>query len=1128
MKKNLHSQQIWGCNKRSLKLPDIPLAMKLLPVLLLVSVNISLASGVYAQETMLSLDIRNQKVVDVLDQIEKQSEFRFFYNDELVDVDRLVSIKARNESVFSILDGMFADHNVDYKVVNRDIILTAKASPDAVAQARIPVSGKVTDPAGAPIAGVNVAVKGSTSGAITSSDGSYTIGVPDNDATLVYTFLGYMTMEQAVGTRRTINVTMEHNIQDMDEVVVVGYGTMKKVNLTGAVSTVASEELENRPLTQATQALQGVQGVYVNQMGGQPGADGATIRIRGMGTLNNNNPLILVDGIEYDLNAINPNDIESISVLKDAASASIYGSRAANGVILVTTKKGSTGDFRVDYNNYFGVQKATYLPDFIYDPVLFMEMRNQAQINEGKLSVDYPQATIDEYRDALKTGKDPYIYPSNNWLDIMYNNAFMMEHDLRFSGADDKYNYSLSVGYGSQDGVLRGTDSERFTLGLTTSVKMNKRLKVGLNVHGLYRIINQPAAGVSNLVQMTYKAQAFHPTYLEDGRYADTFIRTPGHNIYRHPLALADEGVNQAKRMRILANLHAEYKLPLDIVYNLNVGITKYDGLTTIFAPDIYVYQVKTMAQARVSYDGVNTRQVRKTDNNDMNKTVLNTLTWGKVFNDKHDVKLLAGYSYEDFSQANFFGSREGYLSNDLYELDAGSSNPTVGGTSQKNVLMSYFGRVNYNFNERYLLEANFRYDGSSRFARGRRWGLFPSFSAGWRISEEAFMKDVRWVDNLKLRASWGQLGNERIGMFRYVDLISLGQNYPFNGTTSAGAAVTAYNDPNITWETTTMTNIGLDATLFKGKLDFTFEYFNKRTSDILREVELPQQVGSLTGPIQNIGVVDNRGFELGLRWRDRIKDFRYEIYGNVTYVKNEIVDLKGQTIFEGNRILKEGHPIDSFYMLHSIGIFQSQEEIDNSPFQTSATKPGYLKFEDVNKDNKITEEDRKIRGGVIPKYTYSFGLNLGWKGFDLAAMFQGVSDVYTYGDAIGATPLWFGCGLPARWVTDSWTPERGTSATLPILTTYEGALNENYRVNDFWLRNASYLRLKNVQLTYTIPNSLLKNSPFRNLKVFVNGQNLLTFSPMKEFDPEKDLKGGNFYAFPSVKTITAGINVTF
>lgn len=991
------------------------------------------------------------------------------------------------------------------------------------------VTGTVTEVSGEPLIGVNVVVKGTTNGVITDINGKYTITDVSAQSVLVFSYIGFISQEFPVGagTQRIINVQLIEDSQRLDEVVVVGYGIQKKVNLTGAISTVDTKAIENRPITNATQVLQGVKGLYVNQAGAQPGSDGTTIRIRGTGTLNNSNPLVLVDGVEYSLSAINPNDIESVSVLKDAASSAIYGSRAANGVILVKTKGGKQGAFSTEYNNYFGFQQATYLPDFIYDPILFMEMRNQAQINEGKLVPDYPQEVIDEYRQGMITG-DPYIYPVNNWLDIMFNNAFIHEHNIRFSGGDNKYTYSLSLGYNSQDGVLRGTNSERYTINLNTNTHINSRLRIGMNISGNYLIRNEPPAGVANLMEMTYKAQAFHPMYLEDGRYADTFVRTPGHNQYRHPLALADEGKNLQTGQNILANFSAEYQLPFNIKYNLQVGISKYDYKRVRFAPEVFTYQVKTLAPFRISFDGVNTRHTRNDDENNMNKTIFNTLGWGEKFN-KHEVQLLLGFSYEDFFSSNFWAQREGYLGNELSELNAGSNNPTVGGTSSKSVLMSYFGRANYVFNNRYLLEANFRYDGSSRFAKGNRWGLFPSFSAGWRINEEEFLKEVTWINALKLRASWGQLGNERISMFRYVDLMNSGTRYPFNGSPNAGASVTAYNDPSITWETTTMSNIGLDATLFDGKIDFSFELFNKRTSGILREVELPQQVGNLTGPIRNIGTVENKGFELGLSYKNKWQGFGYEIFGDITKVDNKIVDLKGQTIINGMFILKEGYPIDSYYMLNSIGIFQSQQEVDNSPPQTAATKPGYLKFEDVNGDGRITDDDRKILGSVVPKFTYTFGINLSFRHFSLNAFFQGVSDVYTYGDRIGATPFWFGCGLPKAWVTDAWTPERGTSAKLPIVTTYEGSLNENIRTNSFWLRDASYLRLKNVQLTYEVPSHILqKTVVIKKLRVFVNGQNLLTFSKMKEFDPEKNLKGDTFYAYPSVRMMTGGLNVTF
>ena len=1080
------------------------------------------SSFVFAQNQQVRLSGNNLTLKSAFKQIEQQTKLFVDYNTQDVNDSRVIKKIPAGNNVKDILEQLLEGTNCSVTFSNGHIIISKKAPASSKTKK---VTGVVKDENGEPVIGANVVEKGTTNGTITDIDGNFSLEVPDN-ATLVVSYIGYTDYTVRVGNSSEVMISLSENTQKLEEVVVVGYGTQKKVNLTGAVSSLDAETLENRPITNSTQALQGTQGVYVNQAGAQPGADGATIRIRGQGTLNDNNPLILVDGIEFPLEAVNPNDIESISVLKDAASSAIYGSRAANGVILVKTKTGKKGKFTVDYNNYFGVQQATYLPDFVYDPIVFMEMRNQAQRNEGKLTVDYSDQLIEEYRQGMLT--DPIKYPCNNWLDIMYNNAFIMEHNMRFSGGDEKYTYSVSLGYGDQNGVLRGTDANKYTLAVNTTAQVNSRLKIGANINAHYQIHNAPVSGVSNLVEMTYKAQAFHPTYTADGRYADTFVRTPGHNIYRHPLALADEGENKHKSLRMLANLSAEYKLPFDIMYNLNVGLNKYDYLQSRFAPEVYEYQLKTNEAKKIVFDGQNTRNAYKYDKNNLAVTVFNTLSWGKKFNDIHDVKVLGGYSFESDDKTEFSGKVEGFLGNELHELGAGSSNAVVNGTSSRSVLMSYFGRVNYGFKDRYLFEGNFRYDGSSRFAKGNRWGVFPSFSAGWRLSEEEFMKDIPWIYNLKLRASWGQLGNERIDLFRYVDLMNLDTKYTLNGEIQSGAAVTAYNDPNITWETTTMTNVGLDASLFDGNLDFSLEYFDKRTSDILRKIILPQQVGSLDGPIRNIGEVSNKGFELNLAYRNHVGDFRYEVNGNMTFIKNKIESLKGQTIIDGMFILEEGKPIDSFYMLHAIGIFQSEEEIKNSPYQTAATKPGYLKFEDVNGDGKITEDDRKICGGVIPKVTYGFNINLGYKNFDLAAFFQGVTGVNTYGDRIGATPLWFGYGLPEKWVTDAWTPERGTSATLPILTTYEGCLNENFRTNDFWLRNSSYLRLKNLQLSYNVPASFLKNSVVKRLKIFANAQNLFTFSPMKDFDPEKDLKGNTFYAYPSVRTYTAGVNVTF
>ena len=486
------------------------------------------------------------------------------------------------------------------------------------------VTGTITDPKGEPIIGANVVVKGSTNGTITDIDGHFSIEVTPN-AILQVSYIGYVAQDVPVGNKDNLVISIHEDTQKLDEVVVVGYGSQKKVNLTGAVEQVTSDVFEGRPTANATQMLEGVvPNLNISLSDGKPGRT-ADFNVRGAGSINGGSALVLIDGVEGDPSMLNPNDIESISVLKDAASSAIYGSRAANGVVLVKTKGGKKGKFTVDYNNYFGVQQATYLPDFVYDPVVFMEMRNQAQRNEGKLTVDYSDALIEEYKQGMLT--DPIMYPQNNWLDIMYNNAFIMEHNMRFSGGDDKYTYSVSLGYGDQNGVLRGTDSNKYTLAVNTTAQVNSRLKIGANINAHYQIYNEPVAGVANLVEMTYKAQAFHPTYTADGRYADTFIRTPGHNIYRHPLALADEGENKHKSLRMLANLSAEYKLPFDIVYNLNVGLNKYDYLQSRFAPDVYEYQLKTNEEKRVVYDGQNTRHAYKGDKNNLAVTVFNTLS---------------------------------------------------------------------------------------------------------------------------------------------------------------------------------------------------------------------------------------------------------------------------------------------------------------------------------------------------------------------------------------------------------------------------------------------------------------------------------------------------------------------
>ncbi|HXH99904.1 MAG TPA: TonB-dependent receptor [Sphingobacteriaceae bacterium] len=990
---------------------------------------------------------------------------------------------------------------------------------------RIAVTGKVTDEQGITLPGVGVKLEGTTTHTtVTDGNGNYSFtNLPADSYSLSFTYIGFAkTMQQLTvrdGENSVINVSLKEESNTLNEVVVVGYGTQKKVNLTGSISTVNAEDIENRPVTSSSQALQGVQGLYVNQAGGQPGRDNATIRVRGIGTLNNNNPLVLVDGIEYALSDVNPNDIETISVLKDAASAAIYGNRAANGVVLVTTKSGKQGRSKIDYNTYIGSQQVTYLPNLITNSVQYMELKNKALANESRLP-EYSQTAIDEF----KTGADASIYPNTNWFDHVYKDALIQQHNLRLSGGSEKNTYSLSMGYLDQDGVLIGSDAKKYSLRLNIKSSLTEKLSVGANLSGFYNDFNEGVDGTDRLTHMILRALPIHSAYLPDGRYGSTFLVTPGHNVFRNPIAIATEGDNNTKSQNYLANVFLEYKLPFDIRYKINGAINKDDALASRFVPDVFVYNPKTgVQQSRVAF--LNPRSAQRINTSSTDLTFFNTLNWEDTLAEKHNITALVGFSREAFNDSDFIAYREGFASNDLTEIDAGSINPRVSGTSTRSTLMSYFGRLNYVLNNRYLFEANLRYDGSSRFAKDNRWGFFPSVSAGWRMSEEPFMQNIKWLDNLKLRASWGQLGNQQIGLFRYVNTINLGQDYSFGKDIASGAAVLASNDPNITWETTTISNLGIDADIFAGKLNFTGDVFIKRTDDILRAVRLPSQVGSLNGPIQNIGSVENRGYELGLSYRDQINKFKYNVGFSLTKIRNEVVELNRQTIFNGRFITQEGSPIEAYYIYEAEGIFQSLEEVKNHAFQTNNTAPGDIKYKDVDGNNIINGDDRQIRGGTIPEYTYSMNFGFNYSGFDIGGFFQGVQNIDTYPAEHPAFPFYNGAGATKTWLTNSWTPEN-MSAGLPRVTTSVGT--PNYSNSTFWLKDASYLRLKNLQLGYTFPKEWINRAKIDQVRVFVNAQNLLTFSKMKDFDPEKDITKGTYYEYPSTKMFTAGLNFTF
>ena len=978
-----------------------------------------------------------------------------------------------------------------------------------------------------PLPGVTVNVAGTATATATGNDGSFTIKA-NNGASLIFSFVGYLPKESKVNGSDMGTIILEEDIKSLTSVVVVGYGTQKKVNLTGSIATIDMSDKEGQPLTNVSNALHGAPGLFVNLGNSQPGVDRATIRIRGMGTLNNNDPLVLVDGIEYSMDELNPADIETISVLKDA-SAAIYGSRAANGVILVTTKKGK-GASKVNYGYYYGSQKPTAMPDAIWDPIVYMNLKNQALENIGKVH-DYSDADIAEYEQGLKT--DPFTYPSSNWFDIALDNGQIQKHDLSFSGSTDKYQYRLSLGFLDRSGIIIGPNDKekKYSLGFNGSMNISKRLKVGLTLDGYFRHYNEPY--YNSFWNYLTRTLPILTDTLPDGRYGNSWLRTPGRNNWENPRMIAETGFAKKVVTRFLGTVFADYELPFDITYHAKFGADKYDGLLENFTPQVKTYNPKT--GAAINWNSPSTApRSRGIDYNDLNIHFYHTLDWNKTFAEDHNVTVMVGSSYDDYDSRSFSSGSMGYLDGTLTAISAGALpyEGYISGSSEEDVLISYFGRLNYDYKGKYLLEGTFRYDGSSRFANGKRWSFFPSVSAGWRIDKESFFHMSNVFNLLKLRASYGQLGNQAVALYSYLNSINLGQDYSFGGALSSGAAATAYSDPNTSWETTNTYNAGLDANLLNNSLTVSVDVYKKYTVDILRAISIPDQVGGLTGPNKNVGTMQNTGIELTLGYRNNIGNFDYSFNGNVAYNKNKVVDLNGEILYgfgtNLSTITQAGYPVNSYFIYDAIGIFQSAEEVAKSPFQSATTTAGDLKYRDITGDNKITSDDRVVlsTSTQIPKYTFGFGVDLGYKGFSLNAFFQGVAGLKIYPTANLAFPFNNGANATWEWVTDSWTPER-KNARLPQVTPSD-VDDDNYVASDFWLRDGSYVRMKNIQLSYTLPSDWLSKAKIKKVAVYVNAENYLTFSKYKDFDAESVLNASTIYHYPMLKTISAGINVTF
>lgn len=1113
----------------------ILLVMKLTSLLLLMAV---LQVSAESSAQTVTYSARSASLQKVLNVIRQQTGYVFFYDKEDLKNSLPVSVDLKNATPQAAMELVLKQQPLTYEIQGNTIFITKHERPAAITTATAPppitITGKVTDEKGAPVPGVSVVVKGTTKGAITNPNGEFQLTGVDDHAVLTVTSIGYTTQEININGKTQVNISLVPDVSALKQLVVVGYGVQKKANLTGSVSSIGSKELTNRPVTNVSNALQGTMpGVTVTSAErGQPGADAGKIRIRGIGTLNNSDPVIVIDGVitnVSNLNNINPDDIASMSVLKDAASAAIYGSRAANGVILITTKQGKKGAPQVVYNAYVGKQDPTRLPDFL-PSWQAATLENQARINEGSGAKFTPEQ-IQKYKD----GSDPYNYPNTDWLGLFYKGSGIQQnHYLGLTGGSDKTQYAFSLGLFDENGVVKKTNAKRYTTRLNLTSEVTNNVKVNANIGftstGQREPSNPYTGDFDQLVRQANRISPMVPYKYENGHY--------GSIGDGNPMAWL-EGASQ--------NQYANY----DLVGNVGVDWEIIKGLH--FKPSLaYVMKInhnKKFIAEQQYYDANGDKTFYQGPSSVKDENAFaNTLTqqalleYTKSFS-KHNFKILGGYSQEHTKYSFDDGYRKGFLNTLLTDINLGSTDgQAANGYSYELGLKSFFGRLNYDFDGKYLLEANLRYDGASRFAPDNRWGLFPSFSAGWNIDREDFftpLKDV--VSNLKLRASWGQLGNQYVKgtddtkyptfpYYPYITTMSGGQNYVFGGTSgiiAPGVAQINGANPNIQWEATTETGIGVDAGFFDGKLNFTADYFNKKTTGILLAVPVAATYG-YKAPIQNAGTVVNKGWEFALGYNDTKGDFSYNAAINAAFIKNEVTDLRGTgPIITGYTFQDVGYSVNSLYGYVADGIFQSADDVKKSPYQSATTAPGDLKYHDKDGNDTINAADRQYLGNYFPKVT--FGLNLGgsWKNFDVSIFMQGAAGVKTYIDAGKIGAVGGNANKPTSALLDTWTKEN-PGAELPRMW-------YNYKQNDpsgtpssFWVKDGSYLRLKNLQVGYTIPEKLVKRIGLTKVRFYYSGQNILTFDHLYDWiDPEASVKSSIYY-YPQVKVHTFGVNVSF
>lgn len=1098
------------------------------------------------EDIYIVIGFEQDRLVDALTKIERETDFKFsYYKKELPDSP--INLEYANRNIKAILYAVAKQASVKFKRINNTILVDNAMPGDESAEAtaliieQIRVSGRVVSSQGEVLPGVNVVEKGTNNGTITDAEGKYMLEVSEG-ATLVFSFVGFVDEEVAVGNQSVIDITLLPDVTALEEIVVVGYGTQEKRDVTGSIATISSQQLDDMPVASFTEALAGqAAGVQVQQVSGAPGAN-PVIRIRGTGSISaGNEPLIVIDGYPVEqggLNMINPDDIESVDILKDASAAAIYGSRGGNGVVLITTKRGSVGKTRINVEAWTGFQEVPQ--NARYDMLnarefaeLFVEGRNYEYVfREGgdpsdPNDVRPPNYTIPpEFLDPEALGE------GTDWQEEIFQTAPMHNISLSASGGNEKFRYAVSGNYLTQEGVVINSDFTRYALRVNLDGNLTDKLKLGFNLAPTYSENNEVRSGGQWFGRSVIGAALVIfpniPVYNEDGTYTDMMNYWPWTGTVENPVKIANETLDENTNLRLFSNMHLDY----EIIEGLNLKIS--------FGTDINTSRRDFFRSSLIGIGGPPPSIPLGIAENsqDINWLNENTLTYSKNIAEDHQLNVLLGYTVQKarFESSNMQATN--FPNDQVPTLNAGQV--TQGRTFEEEwSLISYLGRVNYTFKNRYLVSAAIRRDGSSRFGSGNRWGVFPSASLGWRLSEEDFMQNVPMISDLKLRASYGLTGNNAIPNYGAVGLLSPTNYITGEGTGDVvtGLSPSSLSNVNLGWEKNRQIDVGVEVGLFENRLALEVDYFQRNTSDLLLNVPIPATLG-FRRALVNIGEVQNRGWEISASSVNVDGAFRWTTEFNIFTTRNEVLALgpEGDPINVGTHITEIGQPIGMFFGYNILGIYDTQEEIDNNPSVGGnfGSTPGDLWYEDVNEDGVINANDRTVIGNPWPDFVYGMTNNFSYKNFDLSIFFQGIqgNDIYSVTQRF-IQNIW-GTINSTTAVLDRWrSPENPGNGLIPKASMFESGQNDQN--SSRFVQDGSFLRVRNVTLGYRLPKDVLSRINLADVRVYASVQNLFTFTDYEGYNPEINTQGGDplrpgtdDLGYPVPRTYSLGINLSF